>query len=37
VLNGIRANGVTVRSFDTLADGVRVLAEVAADLQIPGN
>ncbi len=37
VLNGIRANGVTVRGFDTLADGVRVLAEVAADLQVPGK
>jgi CRISPR-associated protein Cst2 len=37
VLNGIRADGVTVRGFDTLADGVRVLAEVAADLQVPGK
>ncbi len=36
VLNGIRANGVTVKRFDTLADGVKILADVAADLQVPG-
>lgn len=35
VLNTIKANGVTVRSFDTLADGVRVLADAAHDLQVP--
>jgi CRISPR-associated protein Cst2 len=36
VLNRIRSNGVTVRHFDTLADGVKILAEVATDLQVPG-
>ncbi|MEW6245290.1 MAG: DevR family CRISPR-associated autoregulator [Nitrospirota bacterium] len=36
VLNGIKANGIAVLSFDTLADGVKVLAGVAADLQVPG-
>lgn len=36
VLNGIRTSGVTVRRFDTLADGVKILADVAADLQVPG-
>jgi CRISPR-associated protein Cst2 len=37
VLNTIRASGVTVKSFDTLADGVKVLAEVANNLQVPGD
>jgi CRISPR-associated protein Cst2 len=37
VLNTIRTNGVTVKSFDTLADGVKILAEVAKDLQVPGD
>lgn len=37
VLDGIQANGVRVTRFDTLADGVKVLAEVAADLQLPGE
>ncbi|MGH7427870.1 MAG: hypothetical protein ACREJ4_05885, partial [Candidatus Methylomirabilaceae bacterium] len=37
VLNGIRANGVTVTRFDTLADGVKVLADVAAHLQVSGQ
>ncbi len=36
VLNGIRTGGVTVGRFDTLADGVKILADVAADLQVPG-
>lgn len=35
VLNGIKADGVKVTPFDTLADGVKVLADVAADLQVP--
>jgi len=35
VLNGIRANSVVVTPFDTLADGVKVLADVAAKLQVP--
>lgn len=37
VLNTIRTNGVTVQPFDTLADGIRVLAEVANNLQVPGD
>jgi CRISPR-associated protein Cst2 len=37
VLNGIQPNGVTVREFGTLADGVRVLADIAADLDLPGD
>ncbi len=37
VLNGIKANGVTVTNFDTLSDGARVLAGVAANLQVPGE
>ncbi len=36
VLNGIKADGIAVLPFDTLADGVKVLAGVAADLQVPG-
>lgn len=36
VLNQIRANAVTAMHFDTLADGVRVLADVAAGLQVTG-
>lgn len=36
VLNGIRAGGVMVTSFDTLADGVKVLADAAQGLQVPG-
>lgn len=36
VLNGIRANGIAVLPFDTLADGVKVLADVAANLQVTG-
>ncbi len=36
VLNGIRPDGVAVHRFNTLADGVRVITAVAADLQLPG-
>ncbi|MCS6926899.1 MAG: DevR family CRISPR-associated autoregulator [Candidatus Binatia bacterium] len=35
VLNEIRADGVMVRPFETLADGVEVLAEIARDLAVP--
>jgi CRISPR-associated protein Cst2 len=37
VLNEIRVDGVTVRRFDTLAGGVKVLADVAAGLEVPGQ
>jgi CRISPR-associated protein Cst2 len=37
VLNNIRADGVTVTRFETLADGVNALVEVAANLQVPGD
>lgn len=37
VLNDIKDNGVVVQSFDTLADGVKILAEVSKDLQVPGD
>jgi CRISPR-associated protein Cst2 len=37
VLNNIRPNTVAVSSFDTLADGVRILAQTAADLHVPGQ
>lgn len=36
VLNEIKSNAISVRSFDTLADGLKTLADVAADLQAPG-
>lgn len=36
VLNRIKPNGVTVRRFATLADGLAALAGVTADLQVPG-
>lgn len=35
-LNGIANEGVTVRRFETLAEGVRVLSDVAATLEIAG-
>jgi len=34
VLNGIRADSVSVRPFDTLAAGVKILADVGNDLQV---
>ena len=37
VLNSIKMNSVEVESFDTLADGVKVLAGVAKDLAVPGD
>lgn len=37
VLNTIRADGVSVKPFDSLADGVKVLVDVAAGLQVPGE
>ena len=37
VLNGISSGGVTVQQFVTLADGVSVLAGIAADLDLPGE
>jgi CRISPR-associated protein Cst2 len=37
VLNGIRPNGVMVREFGTLPDGVKVLADIAKDLDLPGD
>ncbi|MGH7964171.1 MAG: DevR family CRISPR-associated autoregulator [Candidatus Binatia bacterium] len=36
VLNTIKADSVTVKPFATLADGVKALAALAADLQVPG-
>jgi CRISPR-associated protein Cst2 len=35
VLNRIKENGTLVREFGTLAEGVKVLAEIAADLDLP--
>jgi len=37
VLNCIRPDGVTVHRFATLADGVAVLAKIAAELDLPDN
>jgi CRISPR-associated protein Cst2 len=37
VLNEIRPDGVIVRRFETLADGLAALAKVAAELQVPGD
>lgn len=37
VLNSIHPAGVEVRSFETLADGVRVLANIAVDLDLPAD
>ena len=37
VLNGISSGGVAVQQFGTLADGVSVLAGIAADLDLPGD
>jgi len=37
VLNGISSGGVTVQQFGTLADGVSVLAGIAAELDLPGE
>ncbi|HEU4686187.1 MAG TPA: DevR family CRISPR-associated autoregulator [Nitrospira sp.] len=36
VLNRIKPNGVTVRRFATLAKGLDALADVTANLQVPG-
>lgn len=36
VLNSIRSGGVGVQQFETLADGVGVLAGIAAELDLPG-
>jgi len=35
-LNGIAKNGITVRRFESLAEGVRVLSDVAASLEVAG-
>jgi len=35
VLNQIRADAATVQTFDTLPDGIRVLADVAKDVEVP--
>jgi hypothetical protein len=35
VLNRIRTSAVTVQTFDTLPDGIRVLADVAKDAEVP--
>jgi CRISPR-associated protein Cst2 len=35
VLNSIRPGAVTVQTFDTLPDGIRVLADVAKDVDVP--
>jgi CRISPR-associated protein Cst2 len=37
VLDSIRKDGVKVRPFGTLADGVKVLAGIAAELDLPGD
>jgi CRISPR-associated protein Cst2 len=37
VLNGINSGGVAVQQFGSLADGVSVLARIAADLDLPGD
>jgi len=37
VLNGISSSGVAVQQFGTLADGVSVLAGIAANLDLPGE
>ncbi|MBI3304525.1 MAG: DevR family CRISPR-associated autoregulator [Deltaproteobacteria bacterium] len=36
VLNSIKASGVIVKRFETLADGVKELADIAARLEVPG-
>jgi CRISPR-associated protein Cst2 len=36
-LNGIAPNGVETKRFETLADGVKILADIAAQLQLPGD
>ena len=35
VLNQIRAGAATVQTFDTLPDGIRFLADVAKDAEVP--
>jgi CRISPR-associated protein Cst2 len=35
VLNGVHAGGVTISSFDTLADGARALIQIAENLDVP--
>ncbi len=35
VLNQIRAGAVVVQTFDTLPDGIRVLADVAKEVEVP--
>jgi len=37
VLNDISSGGVAVQQFETLADGVSVLAGIAAELDLPGE
>jgi CRISPR-associated protein Cst2 len=37
VLNGIFANGVETKRFETLADGVKILADIAGQFQLPGE
>jgi hypothetical protein len=37
VLNGIAANGVETKRFETLADGVKILADIAGQFQLPGE
>jgi len=37
VLNAIKTGSVRVMTFDTLAQGVKVLADLAAQLEVPGD
>jgi CRISPR-associated protein Cst2 len=37
VLNGISPNGIETKQFDTLADGVKILADIASQLQLAGD
>jgi hypothetical protein len=37
VLNGISPDAVAVQQFGTLADGVGILAGIAANLDLPGD
>ena len=37
VLNGIAPNGTTTVRFDTLADGIRALAEIAGQVELSGE
>ncbi|MGH9353978.1 MAG: DevR family CRISPR-associated autoregulator, partial [Terriglobia bacterium] len=37
VLNGIHANATKAARFDTLADGLKVLVDIASQVELPGD